>query len=180
MSSKQKLWDAEVLAEFSNLDEERVGEFRAKHRDFVPQAWWDYRTDANRPLHWKRNQEWLREAWKEGFELGLYGLMRLVTSVFDPEEDFAMPLSMVPTLQNRPAFASLNEMREDSYPYQKAVIFLGEQKWRARYCRECGKRYVADHPKRIFCSDACSHQHRNKQKLASWNKHGRKWRKKQR
>jgi hypothetical protein len=60
--------------------------------------------------------------------------------------------------------------------YHKAIAFLFAQPWRARFCAECKKRFVAAEPKNKFCSESCSHENRIRQKLESWHKNKAKWR----
>jgi hypothetical protein len=180
MSSKQELANAETLVEFANLDESGVDVFRAKHSDFAPAPWWTYKKGAQ----WKMNQRWLREAWDLRFDLGMFRLMRLLESVFDPDNDILPPH---PEDAHPQTFVSVSDMRDEFYPYQQAVMFLKDENWRVRVCG-CGKRYVADHPRRKYCSIACplwhdeqekrAHsEHRKKQKRRWWNKRGKKKRK---
>jgi hypothetical protein len=181
MVSKQRLAEAEALVEFSNLTARDVETFRAKHPDFVPADWWTYRGGEQ----WKMNQEFLQDAWDQRFGLGMFGLMRLLESVFDPEDFFYTPYG--PDDPHAEKFTTFASMREDFYPYQRAVLFLKEENWRVRIC-PCGKRYVADHPRRRYCAIGCPVQieeqkksahspARKKQKRKWWKRHGKAWRK---
>lgn len=174
---KETLWHAEALAEFSNLEPQDVERFRAKYPDFVPQKWWDYvGTSANSKgdlvtstgKQWQMNQRFLREAWDKHFTGELFFIIRLTMSVFDPDE----LLDVAFGFNERPSFATLSELPWGTYPHQKAVLFLHQQPWRARFCAECKKRFVAAEPKNKYCSDACSHENRNRQKRKWFNEHG--------
>jgi hypothetical protein len=96
----------------------------------------------------------------------------LTMSVFDPDQ----LLDVLDGSNVRPRFATLQELTLGSYPHQTAVLFLYQQPWRARFCAECKKRFVAAEPKNKYCSDACSHENRNRQKREWFNKHGSKQR----
>jgi hypothetical protein len=50
-----------------------------------------------------------------------------------------------------PAFSE-----SDYIPMQRAIVYLFEHSWRARFCAECNKRFVAAEPKNKFCSESCS------------------------
>ena len=173
------LRDAQALAEFSNLDPADVGYFRNNYPDFVPQKWWDYTpttTDSSgnivprRQKQWELNQSYLRYSWQNNFKGGLSFNFRLTNSVFDPEKTWAFWWGE----EEKPDSVNESEMGWGLFPHQKAVLFLFENPWRARFCAECNKRFVAAQPKNKFCSPECSQKTRNKQKLASWNKTGSK------
>jgi hypothetical protein len=169
----------DALAEFSNLkDEKEAAFFRRKHQQmhFVPDRWWDYRPGGSvlvrgRPLYdgpiWLRNQAHLREVWSKSFEDTFFNRMRLVLSVFDPA-DIEDRNGM------RPVFMSLADLEDrviayeeqveagqtakvDDFfcPYQRAVLFLFEQSWRAKICARCRKRFIAVSPHTERCSLEC-------------------------
>jgi hypothetical protein len=98
--------------------------------------------------------------------------MRLVLSVFDPAQVNLLDLSSKPY---RPSFAELGDLPAGSSPYQQAVMFLFAEPWRARFCGEqsCNKRFVAAEPKTKYCSEACAHSSRNRQKMTWWNAEGK-------
>jgi len=198
--------DAQALALFSNLEEKDVEHFRNNYPDFAPRNWWGYKltlqdlqvtgdlkhsqmllTDPfwkQEPFRsrnpsggntyafrqqttprnlWQQNQSWLREAWKAHFEIGLLDMLKLLTSVFDPK---ASPPNTV--------FATLLNVPDGSY--HRGLSWLFEQKWRARLCAECKKRFVAAESKTICCSDNCSNERIRRTKRRSWSKHGKQWR----
>ena len=57
-----------------------------------------------------------------------------------------------------------------------AAVYLFEHAWRARFCAECNKRFVAAEPKNKFCGGTCSNKAHNRQRLKSWHAHKHEWR----
>jgi hypothetical protein len=142
MAPKKQLADADVLAEFANLEPAQVVSFRQKHPDFFPDTFWpDGRVGLPEILvkagefgfDWKRYQDLLRSAWEKAFPLEK--CIRLIAPSGRLEQSELY------------VFGS-------TYAYQSAVMFLHEQPWRAKICEECHKRFVADHAKRRYCSVA--------------------------
>jgi hypothetical protein len=172
--NKQTLWHANTLAEFSNMKSAELENFRIKYPDFVPQKWWDYTSTSksggdlqvSSKKQWEFNQGILRDAWKQGFAGGLFFILRLTTTVFDPDQLEAVLWGD----PNRPWYASMDEMAEGTFPYQEAVLMLYQEPWRARFCAQCQNRFVAAESKTKYCSDVCSHKSRNRQKRY-WFKH---------
>jgi hypothetical protein len=76
-------------------------------------------------------------------------------------------------------FALDDFLKLESWPFQKAVMLLAVEPWRAGFCSQCGMRLVADKPGRKFCGDKCSQSSRKGTKRAWWAKHGGNWRAKQ-
>ena len=113
---------------------------------------------------WQQNQSWLREAWKAGFEIGLFDVLKLLTSVFDPND--SPPYTVFATLLNVPVAGS----------YHVGLSYLFEHKWRARFCAECKKRFVAAESKTKCCSGNCSTERLRRTKRQSWSKHAKQWR----
>jgi hypothetical protein len=136
---------AQTLAAFAGLGHAGVKNFRANHKEFVPLVWWEYRVGGD--LLWRSNQDYLREAWGKGFKIGQFELMRLFLSVFNPTWTFDVMFQT----KDRPRFATLNDMPEEFYPYQQAVLFLMDQKWRAQTCKRCQTRFIAKHNRREYC-----------------------------
>ena len=137
---------AQALAAFAGLEPGDVNDFRKTHQGFVPPVWWEYRIGAGQLL-WRLNQEFLREAWEKRFNIGQFELMRLLLSVFDPTGT----VDVIFRTKERPAFATLSDMPEEFYPYQQAVLFLMEDKWRAQVCERCKTRFIAKHNRREYC-----------------------------
>ena len=178
----QDLKDAQALAMFSNLEPAEVDYFRNNYPDFVPQKWWDYTPDTIRsekrvpmdPKQWQLSQSRIQKAWKESFGGGVVALIDLLSLFFNPTSLFLF--GQEEDDEPKPMFANTSQMGYGSLPVQRGVIFLFENPWRARFCAECNKRFVAAQPKNKFCSPECSQKTRNRQKLASWNKTGSKQR----
>ena len=137
---------AQTLAVFAGLELGDVNDFRKTHKGFVPPVWLEYRVGAGKLL-WRMNQEFLREAWEKRFDIGQFELMRLLTSVFDP----TWTLDVIFRTKERPSFATVLDMPEEFYPYQQAVLFLMEDKWRAQTCLRCRTRFIARHNRREYC-----------------------------
>jgi hypothetical protein len=176
----ENLRDAQALAEFSNLEPDKVEYFRNNYPDFVPQAWWDYQAHGAGQKQWQMTQNFLRESWKNRFTGGTYFVVRLILSVFDPKKLFDAVFGFeeykFDDAISKPAFARLSEIEWGYIPLQRAVLYLFENRWRARFCAECKKRFVAAEPKNKFCSEPCSHESRIRQKLESWHANKHKWR----
>jgi hypothetical protein len=124
-----------------------------------------YRQQTTPRYLWQQNQFWLRKAWKAKFEIKLLEVLKLLTSVFDPKAS-SLPVTV---------FASPLDVAIES-SYHKGITYLYEQKWRARFCQECQKRFVAAESKNICCSEACSHERLKRGKRRSWAKHSKEWR----
>jgi hypothetical protein len=137
---------AQTLAAFAGLKPGDVNDFRKAHKGFVPLVWWEYRVGGGQLL-WRRNQEFLQEAWEKRFNIGQFELMRLLLSVFDPTGT----VDVMFETKERPAFATLSDMPEEFYPYQQAILFLMEDKWRAQICERCKTRFIAGHNRREYC-----------------------------
>jgi len=153
MTLRDKLRDAQTLAGFANLTAKEVDYFRTNYPEFVPQKWWNYSptNDDGRPKDklWITNQSWLREAWINKFDIDQFRLMRLLTSVFDPDELFEVSLRAHPW----PTFADIGALQDTVTPYWRAVLFLNEQKWRVRLCERCKSPFVAGHSKQKYCGE---------------------------
>ena len=183
--------------------EEDVEYFRQNYPGFVPQVWWKWRVSSKTdPVQflWEAEQKTLHDAWKESFPLE--DSVRLISTgppipeawIEESEKAWAAlgvgPGVIAPeaiVLPNRPP-APVQEwmatvglepdmwIKSPVWPYQRAVMFLATEPWRARFCESCGKRYVAFKPGRRYCSDRCTQAARRGSKRASWHKHSRKWR----
>lgn len=174
------LRDAQAVANFSNLEKGDVDNFRNNFPDVAPGEWWSYKPThlnpdvaiTNPELQWRRVQQMLRQAWRRGFPLDI--TIKLITSVFRP--DSVGDAALFGTTDNRPTFAQWHEMPSEKgyYPFQKGIVYLHKQPWRARFCRECRKRFVAVESKNVYCSDACSNESRLRQKREWFNKTGSK------
>ena len=161
MKDKSTIRDAQALAEFANLRHDGICRFRRIESDFAPQGWWEYQPadKVEKPISWARqysadgtkqwqqNQACLRAAWRAQFHIELPQLIELLLSVFDPGNVFETWFDLT---SNLPAFAT-QFLTDRLYPYHRAVLFLYEQKWRARLCELCKSRFVAGHSKQRYC-----------------------------
>jgi hypothetical protein len=174
-ADRESFTDAVVLAKFANLAAEEVAGFRANYPDFVPQEWWNYTPDQ-----WQSNQRWLREAWgiwgsRRG--VGLFRVMNLVMSVFDPSDIWDAPET-----GNRSSFVEWQHLINRELPYHRAVLYLERQPWRAKRCANCGRYIVVRVAKTKYCErDDCGNNIREinhrAAKLRSWHRNRRRWRK---
>lgn len=181
-AGKEILWYAQILAEFSNLEPGGVEYFRRHYANFAPSRWWDYQSDVGKP-QWQFNQSYLRKIWQKQFADNLFDRVLLTLSVFDPRaitwpfDTFDPPELDLDHPAEKPAFIDLEHMDAmQYYPYHKAALFLFAHPWRARFCIECNKRFVAAASQNIYCNNSCFHERRNRQKLAYYYKHGKEQR----
>jgi hypothetical protein len=180
-----------ALADFSNLESGDLTALRHKYEGFVPGKYWNYRPggwslDSDEPTYgdllWKKAQTSLREVWERRFEDSFLDRMRLLQTVFDP----------TPWLneKNKPESFGLDEIEDlidDSsegktfkyneskwfYPYHRAVLFLFEQPWRARFCanEKCRKRFIAVSPKTKACCLECRAKVKYERDVSNARKH---------
>jgi hypothetical protein len=168
--------DAKVLAKFANLTPDGVESFRSAHPDFFPASWWDYRptnlSDGKRSskMQWEIVQLNIRDSWLFEFQMPLLHSVFLLTSVFDPEEmdwDENQP---------HPAFVTGSYVLNlESYPYHEVIQWLIGQSWRVKTCLHCKKCFIAEHPKRLFCTNegdtSCFWAHRKAYHQKHWEDH---------
>ena len=189
MRVTQQFRNAQYLAEFAALEPQNVEYWRKNHPEFVPEGWWGYApTDSmGKPLStklWQLNQEWLREAWQKHFNIGQFDMMRLMTSVFDPDNIDVIGRAFGKRV--RPTFATLTDMPQEFYPYQQAVLYLKEQNWRAGLCERCKAPFVAGHNRQKYCGrendegETCFTLARREQKQRDHAKHRKSRNKKRR
>src|SRR4029077_20653781 len=79
----EPLRNAQILAEFSNLEPSEIEYFRHNYPDFAPSRWWDYESDLGKP-QWQVSQERLRKVWQGQFADNPVDRVRVPFSVFDP------------------------------------------------------------------------------------------------
>jgi hypothetical protein len=178
----ETLRNAQILAEFSNLEPDGVEYFRHNYPDFAPSRWWDYQSDLGKP-QWQVSQERLRKRWQGQFADNLLDRVILTFSVFDPWDLIMHDTDFIPEFYHfdpdasKPSLIPLEDVNSKHYyPYHRAVFFLFEHPWRARFCVECNKRFVATGSQNIYCGEACSHVWHNRQKLKWYYKDGKRQR----
>jgi len=170
LSEKEMLVLADALAEFSNLEPSGVEGFRARHPNFTPD-WWNFPAPEGgkeeTPTQWQFSQKWLREAWAEKEKFSdIFNLIRILTSAFDPT-----PIPFLEPEGPSPGFISLIGFSE--FPYHQAVVYLASprERWRAKFCSACGKRFVAGASKQKYCGDICAQERHKQAKLRSYHRH---------
>jgi hypothetical protein len=159
---KMNLSCAGILAEFANVDPSdalQIDKFKKKNAEFFPETWWpEKRLEYPATLvksgyagpDWQGYQKVVREAWIEGFPLDL-----TIRSVTLP--GFLLQHATV-------------------YNYQRAVMLLHVQPWRASFCPKCGSRFVRAKPGDRFCGKICAGSHRKQYQHELYLKDGKKWR----
>jgi hypothetical protein len=179
MKATEQFRDAQALAAFANLEPAGVGYFREHPgRGFAPKAWWESKekaTEAYRPGHgvwirgtisnpsWQQTQKLLRGCWKR-FRHNVHGDDTLGVSVFDLVELIDSVTKVSPRLLPK------------HVPILRAFVYLFENPWRARFCAECGNRFIAPEPKSKFCRTKCADVNLARRHLKSWHAHKDKWR----
>jgi hypothetical protein len=189
--------NAQILADFCNLESSapqghptHPDYFRNNHPDFAPKAWWDSQYTSERD--WEPTQKLLRRAWGNQFQDGIHCLLSLLESVTEPlrlsqahragfekvkEESGKQAAEETARRFLRGRAVSPSEFREsDHIPMQRAIVYLFEHSWRARFCAKCNKRFVASVPRSKYCSDTCSKTCHKHQKRVSWHRHKKEWR----
>ena len=139
----EKLKHVLALADFARLENpEQARAFEQSNPEFFPNTWWDWgRAALPLPLRntepgfdWSRYQQLLREAWKTRFPL-------------DTTVQLSAPSS---SLQ----MGDLLMFRK-VYPYQRAVMLMHAEPWRAAHCEKCARPFAKDAKGRRFCSREC-------------------------
>jgi hypothetical protein len=154
---------ADALAQFAGIDPgEEVENFRRLHPNFVPEVWWTLDYDGCGELIWSRWQQLLDVEWGR-FSLYTDRTLALLTMWMSVEE------SPTPVTELHRVFTPT------MYPYQRAVLFLAVEPWRAKVCRVCGMAFIADHASRKYCSLKCSapvigEQHRAWGRANNWGR----------
>ena len=177
MVDEDILQDARTLAAFSNLTPEDAEYFRHNYPGFVPDYWWqavyfqnagfrgDFAIAHSPPINtdekavWRLWEKFLRESWTK----------------LSPDRIIAL----LTRWASRAAESSETEVAgvdiPIAYPYQRAVMFLALEPWRAAFCEKCGQRFVKEKPARRYCSDTCFQESRKASKRELWAKHGSEW-----
>lgn len=169
--------DGQTLATFSNLTPDQTEEFcNSVCQDFLPAGLWDIQSIRNgvesADFAWQFLQAGLREAWENRFPLDMS--IQLIIAV-DKYSKLENVLSRVPEMSNQ-EIANMRPPAAEVWPFQRAVMYLAVNSWRARFCTRCGKRFVAVKPKSTYCSDVCFKESRKGAKQAWWEAHGENWR----
>lgn len=139
---------------------------------------------------WTRAQEKLRMAWVDRFPPTQS--LELLAEAMDWDR---IEQIMLPTEEQRVGWErqldKLEEYETDPnssalpalpppriYPYQRAIMFLAVNAWRAKFCKLCHERFVAGEPKQGLCSETCRHQAERNRQSAYWKRSGEERRRK--
>ena len=157
---------AERLAAFANLTPDDAPAFRKRYTHFAPDAWWDNQllNAANEIVFvWTEQQKKVRAAWQTGFSPdACIELIAAGAKHADWEDDIkAHQVAGGAGLEDAEGaeFFHKHEQRKRRISiYQRAVMFLHIQAWRASRCeRKEGRKYcVKDAKGRRYCSKAAS------------------------
>jgi hypothetical protein len=188
--NRELLRDAQALAGLANLDPKDIEyfqhNFRVGSQDFVPSKFWepwepwrpslqsdrekgvlpaefsDYLDKPGIPV-WRTVQNCLQKAWREHFPLTLCIQLISAGNVFGRLDD--------PVPWYELGFERF--LTADTWPYQRAVMFLGTESWRARRCLQCEKVFVAVKANQHYCRDRCFQTSRKETKRI-WASESRK------
>ena len=173
---------ADALAAFANLEPAGVEAFRQLHLDFIPAVWWaksNWLQERNLLLKaWRAG--FPADLTLKLTTARLFGVAHILASAGlpagIPNPSFTAQMitdaldnfdgrSLIGLAPNRKILAPDGtditkevkrrvESDPQVWPYQRAVLFLHVEPWRAKVCQECGRRFVADHARRKYCSIA--------------------------
>jgi hypothetical protein len=153
------------LERFMRLtDSQSTVGFRRDWPVFFPETFWKRDLEQKPPgvIHsdavpqlpvvpmWKAYQDVLLEAWRHRFPMS--DTVRLIVAPVSQEFD---------------ALSSVTES-----PYQRAVLLVAMESWRARFCFLCGQPFAADKGASKFCSPACYAESRLNTKKRWWAEQG--------
>src|ERR1700674_1527217 len=162
---KLLLEEARTLANFSNLDsEDKADYFRNNYPEVVPRFVWagheiafDSGPQGQRSSSaWTRVREEVRRAWIDRFPPAQ--CLELIAEIVDMDRlDQVMNFSQeqLSTFEQYGIKAKFALPQPRIYPYQRAVMFLAVNPWRAKFCAVCRGRFVAAEPKQRLCSESC-------------------------
>jgi hypothetical protein len=154
-----------TLERFAQSDEQSITGWRCEAPDFFPENFWNrkirqvpegVRMSGPAPQlpdvrMWWAWRSVLIQAWRTRFPLS--DLVRLLVA---------------PVVQE--AGDALSSMSE--WPYQRAVLLMVREPWRARHCMLCGKPFAAEKGASKFCSVACFAESRLDTKRRWWTEQG--------
>jgi hypothetical protein len=177
----ERFQDARTLAEFSNLETAGAEYFQQNYPEFLPSSLWKTFSSGGGPQYaltsdgtdyvesgkqekpyvegppWSILRDSLQKAWRDKFPIEeAVGLINFHGVGLFHMGDIAV---------------SGAALGKTTWPFQRAVMFLASESWRARFC-VCGKRFVADIPGRRYCSDKCFQDSRKAAMKSWWNAPG--------
>ena len=172
-ATKEDLRDMTALAGFANLDlddADAVRTFQAQQPEFIPEHCWNEGADLPEVLR-KRESTGNSESRLEGFQWTLRKAWK---------ESFPIPETIRLVEPLGPLAADHFDVANIVYPYQRAVMILHVEKWRAAHCSQCGNPFVKEKKGQKYCSQACYEPHRSADKKRYWQEKGNKKRRTQR
>jgi hypothetical protein len=176
-----------LLAKFANLKPEDAEGFRRRYPNFAPDAWpggwWNSQvvtesgSDSVLEYKWQEMQRHLHKLWVQRFSPDLcIELMTVGTewARMSAKHNAQQQAGEEHELRAGSGFDASPKV----WDYQRAIMFLYVQPWRASRCEreECRRYFVKEIPARRFCSDTCFHLCRDSGKLKWWHKAGKKQR----
>jgi hypothetical protein len=160
---KEILHDAKALAAFSNLKENEMEYFRQNYPDFLPSV----SSIAVDYSGWRILQGLVINAWTSFTLDECVGLITAAVSYSNLENLMQKARASYDGIDTGPL------PTPGTWPFQRAVMFLGMNPWRASICSRCGNRYVKDKSTRRFCSDKCFQESRLLSKRSWWSEHAK-------
>lgn len=170
------LEDAKALALFANLKSDEEAEyFRRNYLEFLSSDFWQT------PKLWRAVCEQVQSAWQGPVKFPLETCIQLIGIVEKFSQQSQMMGQVTQHLFEHGAPPTSVEIpKPEVWSFQRAVMFLGIDPWRASLCSNCGNRFVRDKSSRRFCSDKCFQDSRKIAKRSWWGEHGQELRNKQR
>jgi hypothetical protein len=159
-----------VLEQFARVSKaDGLAQFKVKHSTFFPEKFWEDKVRQVPPGVsmtaqpqlpsidlWKGWQTVLLDAWRRGFPLS--EVTRLLVA---------------PVIREVDVLSSLSE-----HPYQRALLVVAGEPWRARFCAKCGAPFAALKANSKFCSAECFAGSRLNTKRKWWAEQGSERRRK--
>lgn len=91
---------------------------------------------------------------------------------------YVAQLISVPTAL--PADALPNVEFQPVYDFQRCVLWIMLEQWRARFCTRCGRPFVAAKQPTKHCGETCKEEAEKERNRRHWKDYGRTWRRKKR
>lgn len=165
------------------LNSKEINRFRDRNPDFFPPSVWG---KCNVEIELENGSDLLPdffgiEVYGPAGELSsinqvvrmnsMEGLQELVRLAWKKSFSFNWCILFLTVLQSLS-----DKVRFPLWPVQNAVMFLGLESWRARFCNSCGRPFAAEKPATRFCSSGCVGRARRASRNAWWREHGENWR----
>lgn len=160
--------DAQMLVRFAELRESEVDSFRNEvARGFVPDGVWDAQGMNGGPRYWRVVQEHLRAAWRSHFTA--QDCILLISDI--------ARFSRLEQLLERAVHLADKERAEvaipspEAFPFQKVIMMLYLEPWRARICEMCGRHFIKELQRDRLCGDRkCDQEARRRRNQRYYSK----------